>query len=260
MYGPVAGSNHAWRLPPRESHVRGRAYTPRAVDALARAESLRAHAAATVGCTACALAETRGVVVVGRGAPDADLMLVAEAPGFQEERAGAPIAGEAGALVERLLRENGIEPDAVYVTTVVKCRPPAGRDARPEEVAACEPHLFREVDLVRPTLVATLGTFATQLLTGRAQGITRVRGEPQSVSVGSCRVTVLPLYSPAAALYTPTMLRVLEKDVARIPALLAGLGSPSGAGPVEPTSVAAPDAREPAPTGWDADVVQLGLF
>lgn len=187
-------------------------------------------------------------------------MLVADAPGFQEERAGTPIAGEAGALVERLLRENGLQPDEVYVTTVVRCRPPAGRDPRPEEVAACEPHLFREIDLVRPTLVATLGTFATQLLTGRSLGITRVHGEPQSVSVGSCRVTVLPLYSPAAALYTPTMLRVLEEDVARIPALLAGLGGARDLSPVEPSSVAAPDAREPAPTGSAADVVQLGLF
>jgi DNA polymerase len=230
------------------------------VDAPARAESLRAHAAATAGCTACALAETREVVVVGRGAPDAELMLVAEAPGFQEERAGAPIAGEAGALVERLLRVNGIEPDEVYLTTVVKCRPPAGRDPRPEEVAACEPHLFRQVDLVRPTVVATLGTFATQLLTGRSQGITRVHGEPQSVSVGSCRVTVLPLYSPAAALYTPTMLRVLEEDVARIPALLSALGGSSGVRPAERGPIAAPAAREPVPTGSAADVVQLGLF
>jgi DNA polymerase len=213
-----------------------------------------------VGCTACALAETRAAVIVGSGSPDADLMLVAEAPGFQEERAGAPIAGEAGALVERLLGENGIPVDEVYVTTVVKCRPPAGRDPRPDEVAACEPHLFRQIDLVRPTLVATLGTFATQLLTGRPQGITRVHGEPQSVSVGSCRVTVLPLYSPAAALYTPTMLRVLEEDVARIPALLAELGGPGGVGPAHRGPIAAPDAPEPVSAGPAADVVQLGLF
>lgn len=187
-------------------------------------------------------------------------MLVGEAPGFQEERAETPIAGEAGALVERLLAEIGIPPAEVYVTTVVKCRPPAGRDPRPEEVAACEPHLFRQIELVRPALVATLGTFATQLLTGRSQGITRVHGEPQVVSLGSSRLTVLPLFSPAAALYTPTMLRVLEEDLARIPSLLSDLVGSREAGPVGPRSLAAPDAPDPVHPGPALDVVQLGLF
>ncbi|MGL6280686.1 MAG: uracil-DNA glycosylase [Gaiella sp.] len=249
------------------------------MDDVARAEDLRAHAVRTAGCTACALAETRAAVVVGAGAADAELMLVAEAPGFREELAGTPLAGAAAALVERLLGVHGIGLADVFVTSVVKCRPPGGRDPRAEEVAACEPHLFRQIELVRPLLVATLGTFATQLLTGRPDGITRVHGRPQEVTLGAHRLTVLPLYAPAAALYTSTMQRVLEEDVARIPALLdelrAGLPAAGGpAGVVEPA--AAPDRDSDRESDRDleldpeqalappparaAEVVQLGLF
>jgi uracil-DNA glycosylase len=132
---------------------------------------------------------------------------------------------------------------------VHNCRPPGNRDPLPEEIAACEPHLFRQIELIEPTLVATLGNFATKLLSGRPQGITRVHGHEQEVTLGSRTVSLYPLYHPAAALYTPSMLKVLEEDFARIPALLERALEQPVAAP-EPEAAADP---EPEP-------VQLGLF
>ena len=135
------------------------------------------------------------------------------------------------------------------MVNVLKCRPPGNRDPLPEEIAACEPHLFRQIELIEPQLVATLGNFATKLLSGRPQGITRVHGHEQEVTLGSRTVSLYPLYHPAAALYTPSMLKVLEEDFARIPALLErALAEP----------VAAPEAEPPAEP--EPEPVQLGLF
>ena len=131
---------------------------------------------------------------------------------------------------------------------VHNCRPPGNRDPLPEEIAACEPHLFRQIELIDPKLVATLGNFATKLLSGKPAGITRVHGHDQEVTLGSRTVSLYPLYHPAAALYTPSMLKVLEEDFARIPALLEhALAEP----------VAAP---EPAARELEPEPVQLGLF
>jgi DNA polymerase len=219
-------------------------------DAVDRASALRAHADDTAGCERCALAATRTQVVYGSGSPDADLMLVGEAPGFHEDARGIPFVGQAGELLERLLAGIGLERSDVYVANVLKCRPPGNRDPLPEEIAACESHLFRQIELIRPSLVATLGNFATKLLSGRPLGITRVHGQEQEVTLGTSRVLLYPLYHPAAALYTPSMLAVLEQDFARIPGLLErGEAPPSAAAPV-----AAPAATR-AP-----ETVQLGLF
>ena len=178
------------------------------------------------GCTRCPLAETRTQVVFGSGDPDAELMLVGEAPGFHEDQRGLPFAGQAGELLERLLAGIGLDRRDVYLANVLKCRPPQNRDPLDGEIAACEPHLFRQIELVRPRVVATLGNFATKLLSGRSFGITRVHGQEHEVTLGGTTVILYPLYHPAAALYTPSMLRALEDDFARIPALL---GAPSAA-------------------------------
>ena len=132
---------------------------------------------------------------------------------------------------------------------VHNCRPPGNRDPLPEEIAACEPHLFRQIELIGPVLVATLGNFATKLLSGRPAGITRVHGHEQEVTLGARRVSLYPIYHPAAALYTPSMLKVLEEDFARIPELLER--SPVTAATLE---------EAPAELVADPDSVQLGLF
>src|SRR6185436_10709861 len=121
---------------------------------------------------------------------------------------------------DKLLGGIGLTRADVFVANVLKCRPPGNRDPLPEEIAACEPHLFRQIELIQPQLVATLGNFATKLLSGKPAGITKVHGYEQEVTLGSLTVLLYPIFHPAAALYTPSMLRVLEEDFARIPSLL----------------------------------------
>jgi uracil-DNA glycosylase len=219
-------------------------------EAVAAAElPLLAFGDAVAGCTRCVLAQTRTQVVFGSGAPDADLMFVGEAPGFHEDKQGIPFVGAAGQLLGKLLAGIGLSREEVYIANVLKCRPPGNRDPQPEEIEACEGHLFRQIELIRPRVVATLGNFATKLLSGKPLGITRVHGQPQAVVLGTSRVVLYPLFHPAAALYTPRMLDVLETDFGRLPDLL----EPSTSSP-EPEAVLAaapPVAAEP---------VQLGLF
>jgi uracil-DNA glycosylase len=219
------------------------------VDAVERAAALRDYAEETAECTRCALAQGRTQVVFGSGSPDAELMFVGEAPGFHEDQQGVPFVGQAGKLLDRLLEGIGLTRADVFVANVLKCRPPGNRDPMPEEIAACEPHLFRQIELIEPTLVATLGNFATKLLSGKPAGITRVHGHEQEVMLGPRKVVLYPIYHPAAALYTPSMLKVLEEDFARIPELL------------ERRSDAATVAEPPAPeAALELESVQLGLF
>ena len=212
---------------------------------------LAAYAEAVSACTRCRLSEGRTQVVFGAGNPHADLMFVGEAPGFHEDKHGVPFVGQAGKLLTGLLEEIGLSRDDVYIANVLKCRPPGNRDPQPDEIESCEPHLFRQIELIRPKLVATLGNFATKLLTGKPQGITRVHGQEQDAMVGGLPVLLYPLYHPAAALYTPKMLDVLRTDFARIPQLL---GRTVPAALAEPVPVFAP-APPPQP-----QQAQLGLF
>jgi DNA polymerase len=218
-----------------------------ATEALGRADELAALATSVAGCTRCPLAQGRTQVVFGSGDPAADLMFVGEAPGFHEDQQGVPFVGQAGKLLERLLAGIGLERRGVYIANVIKCRPPGNRDPQPEEIEACESYLFRQVELIQPRVVATLGNFATKLLSGKPTGITRVHGQEQETTIGGRRVLLYPLYHPAAALYTPAMLKVLESDFARLPELLGR----------EPAPVAAP---EPLLRVVTEAPVQLGLF
>jgi DNA polymerase len=223
------------------------------MDAADRERALQNYAAETALCDRCALAEGRTQVVFGAGDPDAELMLVGEAPGFHEDRQGLPFSGQAGRLLDRLLEGIELSRDDVYVANVVKCRPPANRDPMAEEIAACEPHLFRQVALVEPKVVASLGNIATRLLSGRPHPITRVHGRAQRVTIASREVVLFPLFHPAAALYMPSMLELLERDFSRLPELLGGMAS----GPrdeVDGRVEAHVAAAEPV------GAVQLGLF
>jgi len=183
--------------------------------------------------------------VFGAGNPRADLMFVGEAPGFHEDKQGIPFVGAAGKLLTKLLAGIGIERDEVYIANVLKCRPPGNRDPLPDEIEACESHLFKQIELIQPKVVATLGNFATKLLSGKPAGITRVHGQPQEMTLGGQRVLLYPIFHPAAALYTPRMLEVLEQDFQRIPELLGREEEPPAPAP-EPEPVEHP--------------VQLGLF
>src|SRR6266571_4566032 len=208
---------------------------------------LAVFADSVAGCTKCRLAEGRTQVVFGSGHPQADLMFVGEAPGFHEDKQGLPFVGQAGKLLDKLLAGIGAERGQVYIANILKCRPPGNRDPVPDEKEACEPYLFRQVELIRPKVIATLGNHATKQLSGKDVGITRVHGQEQQIQVGSLSVLLYPLYHPAAALYTPAMLKVLEEDFARLPDLLGRATEEP-----EPAPARAPLAPEPA--------VQLGLF
>jgi uracil-DNA glycosylase family 4 len=217
-----------------------------AVTELTRTDELLAFGELVAGCTKCALAGGRTQVVFGSGDPNSDLMFVGEAPGFHEDKQGIPFVGAAGKLLEQLLEGIGLSRGEVYIANVLMCRPPGNRDPLPEEIQACESHLWRQIELIEPRVVATLGNFATKLLSGRPTGITRVHGQEQEVTLGGRRVLLYPIYHPAAALYTPRMLEVLKSDFARLPELMG-----REVAPPEPVYVA-PVVAEPA--------VQLGLF
>ncbi|HEY7198090.1 MAG TPA: uracil-DNA glycosylase [Gaiellaceae bacterium] len=225
---------------------------------LTRREALAAYASEVADCTRCRLAQGRTQVVFGVGNPDADLMFVGEAPGFHEDKQGFPFVGQAGKLLDKLLGGIGLSREDVYIANVIKCRPPGNRDPQPDEIEACESHLFRQLALVEPKLVATLGNFATKLLSGKPHGITRVHGRPQEATVGGRSVTLYPIYHPAAALYTPAMLKTLEEDFAHLPELLTG---DQPATPVETSSSPWSLAAAAAPMAPAAPPQeQLGLF
>jgi len=228
------------------------------IDAATRSAELDRLSQEWRSCTKCPLSEGRTQVVIGTGNPDADLMFVGEAPGFHEDRQGVPFVGQAGQLLTKLLEEIGLSRERVYIANVLKCRPPGNRDPLPAEIGACEGYLFQQVGLIRPRVICTLGNFATKVLTGRPEGITRVHGRPQERRIGEVDVQLFPIYHPAAALYTPRMLDTLRQDFALLPGLLSGT----------PETAATPAVPEPEPvpafaaptTVADPEPAQLGLF
>jgi DNA polymerase len=169
---------------------------------------------------ACPLASTRTRLVFGSGNADADLMFVGEAPGAEEDRQGKPFVGRAGKLLDALLEEIGLRREDTFVANVLKCKPPGNRDPLPEEIEECSPWLFRQIELIEPLVICTLGNFATKLLTGSRVGITRVHGTPQTHELAGRSVQLFPIFHPAAALRTEAVRELLRSDFARLPALL----------------------------------------
>lgn len=154
-------------------------------------------AASASTCTACALCETRNTVVFGTGSPSADLVFVGEAPGRNEDEQGVPFVGAAGNLLNRLCAEVGIVREQVYICNILKCRPPGNRDPEPAEIAACTPFLDRQIALLDPLVVVSLGAFATRYLLDRQVGVTRVRGRRFRWRDDA---TLIPTLHPAAVL------------------------------------------------------------
>jgi DNA polymerase len=238
---------------------------------VAELERLRLQAEA---CEKCALSATRTRVVFGEGDPHSDLMFVGEAPGYHEDQQGRPFVGQAGKLLDQLLATIGLNREQVYIANVLKSRPPNNRDPKPEEIEACEPYLLRQVELIAPRVVVTLGNFATKLLSGSQTGITRVHGIAQRTNIGRRDLYLYPIFHPAAALYTPAMLDTLKRDFLRLPEVLGLTLGGQDAGDAAPAVDAAPPAdiappagdalppTGPAPlpplTGGPAE--QLGLF
>src|SRR3954451_12865240 len=232
-----------------------------------RREELKALYREASGCTRCPqLAATRRTVVFGSGNADADLMFVGEAPGAREDETGLPFVGQAGKLLDKLLGEIGLERADSFVGNVLKCRPTQNRDPLPQEIDACQDYLFRQLDLIQPRVVCTLGNFATKLLRGDpGTGITRLHGREEVRRIGPRTVRLYPIFHPAAALYTPSMLATLRQDFARLPELLA-LPAPEQPEPEEAElvipepEIVLEEEPEPEPEAVTAEQQQLGLF
>jgi DNA polymerase len=224
-----------------------------------RRELLKAVYDEARGCTRCALHQTRTQVVFGSGNADAELMFIGEAPGAHEDRMGLPFVGQAGKLLDKLLGEIGMQRGDVFVANVLKCRPPDNRDPHPKEIESCQDYLHRQVDLIEPTVICTLGNFSTKLLRADSTGISRLHGREEVRVIGPRAVRLYPLYHPAAALYTPSMQETLRTDFLRIPEIVA-MGPPEQPEPLE----ALPELEEEPVPELDEEerdpAAQLGLF
>jgi uracil-DNA glycosylase len=173
-----------------------------------------------MSCTKCPLASGRTQVVFGVGNPEADLMFVGEGPGRDEDLAGEPFVGRSGKLLDKLMvQEIGIDRSSCYIANVVKCRPPNNRDPLPDEIEACRPWLEAQLELIDPTVVVTLGNFATRLLLGTTERITEVRGRSYPYRRGH----LVPTYHPAFALRGGgEIVAEMRADLVRAKSLLAG--------------------------------------
>jgi len=169
-------------------------------------------------CTRCRLHETRTQGVFARGRTDAELMFIGEGPGADEDRLGEPFVGRAGKLLDLMVAAMGLERQDVYVTNIVKSRPPGNREPRADEVEACWPYLERQIELVRPRVICTLGRPASNTLLGSNSAMGEMRGRWFSFS----GVPVLPTYHPAYLLRSPSQKRAAWQDLKKVIAALRG--------------------------------------
>ncbi|MFP4395629.1 MAG: uracil-DNA glycosylase family protein [Anaerolineales bacterium] len=201
-----------------------------------RAEALQEIHEEIRTCTKCPLHTGRTQAVPGAGPVDAEVIFIGEGPGFHEDQQGLPFVGASGQFLDELLTNAGIDRESVYITNVVKCRPPGNRDPQPEEVAACKPYLDRQIELINPQIIVTLGRHSM----ARAfpnEKISRVHGQPRQVG----EQVYFPMYHPAAALHQPSLRRIVEADFERLRKMLDG--------EIEPESYTPPP-----------DVEQLSMF
>jgi uracil-DNA glycosylase family 4 len=190
------------------------------------AEALAALQQSLSECRSCSLAGGRTQVVFGVGDPGAELMFVGEGPGFHEDKQGEPFVGAAGKLLNELLQGIGLSRQHVYIANVVKCRPPENRDPTPDEIEICSRYLLRQIDIIRPRVICTLGRFATKLLADTEHSITAIHGKAKELELAGVPLLLFPVFHPAAALYTPANRKVLEEDFAKLRVLLdRGLGA-----------------------------------
>ena len=214
-----------------------------------RQAALEAIAADVRTCTRCRLAAGRTNAVPGEGSPDTEVVLVGEAPGFNEDRLGRPFVGRAGDLLVKLLGSIEWRREDVYITNVVKCRPPDNRDPEPDEVAACAPYLRRQLEILDPALIVTLGRHSMGRFMPGAR-ISQAHGTTGAVdpASGARDATVFAMYHPAAALRGAEVERQSYEDVARIPQVLLDIRAR------RPAATPAPAAATVADPATDATV------
>ncbi len=230
--------------------------------------ALRALEESLCDCRECGLCDGRTQVVFGVGSARAELLFVGEGPGFHEDKQGEPFVGAAGKLLNSLLEQIGLTRADTYIANVVKCRPPENRDPTEDEIKACSPHLMRQIAIIRPRVICTLGRFATRLLTGTELSMTAVHGKAKPIELGGVETIVFPVFHPAAALYAPANRVVLEEDFSKLRHLLnrgseaLRMGEAAKEAP-EPTAPAAEAPTQATPERFSATpdyVEQLPLW
>jgi uracil-DNA glycosylase family 4 len=177
---------------------------------------LDAVAAEVVVCPKCELARSRTHAVPGHGNPHARVMLIGEGPGWHEDQQGLPFVGNAGKFLTELLEFGGLKREDVFITNVVKCRPPGNRDPMPDEIAACAPYLERQIGAIDPDVIVTLGRFSM----GRwfpGERISKIHGQPKRIDGR----LIVPMYHPAAALHQAALRGAIEDDFKKLPKWLA---------------------------------------
>jgi uracil-DNA glycosylase family 4 len=167
-------------------------------------------------CTRCQLHAGRTNAVPGEGPEQADIIFIGEGPGFHEDKQGRPFVGAAGQFLEELLASIGLKREDVFITNVIKCRPPANRDPESGEIEACREFLDRQIELIQPKMVVTLGRFSMARYFPNAK-ISKIHGQPKKMD----GVIYYPMYHPAAALHQPSLRRTVQEDMKRVPQLLA---------------------------------------
>ncbi len=168
-------------------------------------------------CKRCSLGDSKTNLVFGTGDPDATLMFIGEAPGVHEDQKGEPFVGVAGKLLDQLIKQIlGFDRSSVYISNVLKCRPPENRDPRPDEISACKPFVMRQIEIVDPRIIITLGNFSSRLLLDRTIYISKIHGEP--IKTGNRYV--FPVYHPAAALYATKTKKLLTEDFKKLADLM----------------------------------------
>ena len=183
------------------------------ITSLAIAESLYERVRS---CQGCALATTRTNSVPGEGPLTAEVLFIGEAPGANEDKQGRPFVGAAGQFLEELLAGIGMKREEVFITNIVKCRPPGNRDPMPEEIEACRSYLDRQIELINPRVIVTLGRYSMARWFPNAK-ISAIHGQPRKIDGR----LIIPMFHPAAALHQPSLRKDVEADFRKLPEILA---------------------------------------
>lgn len=171
-----------------------------------------------VGCKKCFLYKTRDFPVIGKGSHTAKIIFVGEAPGAQEDRTGHPFCGAAGKILDELLNSVGIKRENIYITNILKCRPPGNRDPQKEEINACVPYLERQIEIIKPKVICPLGRYSMVFLMEKfglkdqIQGISKIHGQVFETNILFQNIIFIPFYHPAVVAYNPNMKEVLKND------------------------------------------------
>jgi DNA polymerase len=191
--------------------------SPAQVDKLGRLNRVAAEIRKNLRCP---LKDAATNLVFGKGNPDADIIFIGEAPGKKEDEQGIPFVGAAGKQLDRLLHSIGLSLQEVYIANILKYRPPDNRDPQPDEIQRHTPYLVRQISIIQPKVLATLGNFSTKFILAGCevgamntiQGISALHGKLEAVTIDDMQCTVIPLYHPAAMLYRPQLREILEQD------------------------------------------------